>query len=52
MNKLKVGFVGVGLMGLPMVRNIANHVKDLINNVKNTGASKIKRTLSGNGCSN
>ena len=25
MGKLKVGFVGVGLMGLPMARNIAKH---------------------------
>ena len=25
MNKLKVGFVGIGLMGLPMVKNIAKH---------------------------
>ena len=30
MGKLKVGFVGVGLMGLPMVKNIAKHNYPLV----------------------
>ena len=30
MNKLKVGFVGIGLMGLPMVKNIAKHNYPLV----------------------
>ena len=30
MTKLKVGFIGVGLMGLPMAMNIAKHDYSLI----------------------
>ncbi|MDC0058184.1 NAD(P)-dependent oxidoreductase [Pelagibacteraceae bacterium] len=48
MNKLKVGFIGVGLMGLPMVRNIAKHNYPLLvwnrsrKNLKKINTKKIK----------
>ena len=41
MRKLKVGFVGVGLMGLPMVKNIAKHNYPLI--VWNRSAKNLKK---------
>ena len=41
MNKLKVGFVGVGLMGLPMVKNIAKHNYPLV--VWNRSAKNLKK---------
>ena len=41
MNKLKVGFVGVGLMGLPMVKNIAKHNYPLI--VWNRSKKNLKK---------
>ena len=48
MGKLKVGFVGVGLMGLPMVKNIAKHNYPLVvwnrstKNLKKINNQKIK----------
>ena len=41
MNKLKVGFVGVGLMGLPMVKNIAKHNYPLV--VWNRSKKNLKK---------
>ena len=41
MNKLKVGFVGIGLMGLPMVKNIAKHNYPLI--VWNRSKKNLKK---------
>jgi len=41
MNKLKVGFVGVGLMGLPMVKNIAKHNYPLV--VWNRSRKNLKK---------
>lgn len=41
MNKLKVGFIGVGLMGLPMVKNIAKHNYPLV--VWNRSKKKLKK---------
>jgi len=41
MGKLKVGFVGVGLMGLPMVRNIAKHNYPLV--VWNRSRKNLKK---------
>jgi len=41
MSKLKVGFVGVGLMGLPMVRNIAKHNYPLV--VWNRSRKNLKK---------
>ena len=40
MRKLKVGFVGVGLMGLPMAKNIAKHNYPLV--VWNRSAKNLK----------
>ena len=35
MSKIKVGFIGVGLMGLPMVQNIAkNNIKTICYNFR------------------
>ena len=48
MGKLKVGFVGVGLMGLPMARNIAKHNYPLVvwnrsrKNLKKVSKQKIE----------
>ena len=42
MGKLKVGFVGVGLMGLPMVKNIAKHNYPLV--VWNRSTKNLKKT--------
>ena len=47
MGKLKVGFVGVGLMGLPMVKNIAKHNYPLVvwnRSTKNLKKIKNKKT--------
>ncbi len=41
MGKLKVGFVGVGLMGLPMARNIAKHNYPLV--VWNRSRKNLKK---------
>ena len=41
MRKLKVGFVGVGLMGLPMVKNIAKHNYPLV--VWNRSTKNLKK---------
>ena len=41
MGKLKVGFVGVGLMGLPMVKNIAKHNYPLV--VWNRSTKNLKK---------
>ena len=41
MGKLKVGFVGVGLMGLPMVKNIAKHNYPLV--VWNRSRKNLKK---------
>ena len=41
MRKLKVGFVGVGLMGLPMAKNIAKHNYPLV--VWNRSAKNLKK---------
>ena len=41
MGKLKVGFVGVGLMGLPMARNIAKHNYPLV--VWNRSTKNLKK---------
>jgi len=41
MNKLKVGFVGIGLMGLPMVKNIAKHNYPLV--VWNRSKKNLKK---------
>ena len=41
MSKLKVGFVGVGLMGLPMVRNIAKKNYPLV--VWNRSRKNLKK---------
>ena len=41
MSKLKVGFVGVGLMGLPMVKNIAKHDYPLV--VWNRSRKNLKK---------
>ena len=41
MNKLKVGFVGVGLMGLPMVKNISKHNYPLV--VWNRSKKNLKK---------
>ena len=41
MNKLKVGFVGVGLMGLPMVKNIVKHNYPLV--VWNRSKKNLKK---------
>ena len=41
MGKLKVGFVGVGLMGLPMVKNIAKHNYPLV--VWNRSLKNLKK---------
>ena len=41
MGKLKVGFVGVGLMGLPMVKNIAKHDYPLV--VWNRSTKNLKK---------
>jgi len=41
MGKLKVGFVGVGLMGLPMAKNIAKHNYPLV--VWNRSAKNLKK---------
>ena len=41
MGKLKVGFVGVGLMGLPMTRNIAKHNYPLV--VWNRSRKNLKK---------
>ena len=41
MGKLKVGFVGVGLMGLPMVRNIAKNNYPLV--VWNRSRKNLKK---------
>ena len=48
MGKLKIGFIGVGLMGLPMVINIAKHNYPLVvwnrskKNLKKINKKKIK----------
>ena len=47
MRKLKIGFVGVGLMGLPMVKNIAKHNYPLVvwnRSTKNLKKIKNKKT--------
>ena len=41
MNKLKVGFIGVGLMGLPMVKNIVKHNYPLV--VWNRSKKSLKK---------
>ena len=41
MSKLKVGFVGVGLMGLPMLKNIAKHDYPLV--VWNRSTKNLKK---------
>ena len=41
MGKLKVGFIGVGLMGLPMVKNIAKHNYPLV--VWNRSLKNLKK---------
>ena len=41
MNKLKVGFIGVGLMGLPMLKNIAKHNYPLV--VWNRSKKNLKK---------